>query len=54
MLQATLKTDITTIIPQTKGSPTFSTFGFARHKDQRFAKPKELTFQTAQNLSTTV
>ena len=32
----------------------FSTFGFARHTSQRFAKPKELNFPTAQNLSTTV
>jgi len=35
-------------------SRTNGTFGFARHKSQRFAKPKELNFPTAQNLSTTV
>jgi len=30
-----------------KANRTFSTFGFARHTSQRFAKPKELNFATA-------
>jgi len=31
-----------------KANRTFSTFGFARHTSQRFAKPKELNFNNPQ------
>ena len=36
-------------IQNKKSNLTFSTFGFARHTSQRFAKPKELNFATAQH-----
>ena len=50
-LQATLRR--TTVLNMNrqkndiKANRTFSTFGFARHTSQRFAKPKELNFANA-------
>ncbi len=46
-LPATLKTTLLRMSRQKndiKASRTFSTFGFARHTSQRFAKPKEPLF----------